>query len=170
MIITHNGNIVNFNNQIVSFLNNEGYLYYRWQITNLRNTTFNSMVQASEFVFRLDGVDQSEITGSATITNPNGSNPPSEEPGNLIDGNLNTKWLDFNFSSNGNVSNIIFQFSSPQTFNGYRWATANDEVNRDPISWNLSASNNGIDWTQLHSVTNFNTTSDRNTYQTPQTY
>jgi hypothetical protein len=145
------------------------YSYYRWQITASKTSPPNSnCVQASEFVFQLGGIDQS--MAGVTVTNPSGSNPVGEEPSKLVDGLLTTKGLDLNFVSNGNVTNFIFQFSSSKAFNGYRWATANDEESRDPKSWTIAGSNNGTTWTTLHTVTNFSATAARQTYQTAQTY
>jgi hypothetical protein len=106
-----------------------------------------------------------------TISNPGGSNPLGEQPPKLIDNNLNTKWLDFNIRTNG-YSNIIFDFGAGQMrkFNGYRWATANDNNGRDSKSWIVAGSNNGVNWTTLSTVTNFVPTINRNTWQSPQTY
>lgn len=163
--------------QAKTWLNNNGYwtsyinayTYYRWQITEPKTTPPNAnCVQAAEFVFRLNGVDQS--MAGVTVTNPSGNNPVGEEPSKLVDGNLNTKALDLNFVSNGNVTNFIFQFGSAKAFNGYRWATANDEESRDPKSWTIAGSNNGTTWTTLHTVSGFAATATRNTYQTAQTY
>lgn len=146
----------------------QSYIYYRWQITQAKTTPPQAnCVQASEFVFRLNGVDQS--MSGVTVTNPSGNNPVGEGPGNLVDGSVALKALDLNFVSNG-LTNFIFQFSSAKAFNGYRWATANDEESRDPKSWTIAGSNNGTSWTTLHTVTNFTATTTRNTYQTAQTY
>jgi hypothetical protein len=145
------------------------YTYYRWQITASKiNPPNANCVQASEFVFQLGGIDQS--MAGVTVTNPSGSNPVGEEPSKLVDGLLTTKGLDLNFVTNLNVTNFIFQFSSAKSFNGYRWATANDEEGRDPKSWTIAGSNNGSTWTTLHTVTNFSATATRQTYQTAQTY
>jgi hypothetical protein len=144
------------------------YLYYRWQITEAKTTPPNSdAVQASEFVFQIGGVDQS--MAGVTVTNPGGNNPVGETPPNLVDNNLTTKALDLNFVANG-LTNFIFQFGSARSFNGYRWATANDEETRDPKSWNVAGSNNGTTWTTLSTVSNFTATVARDTWQTPQTY
>ncbi len=146
-----------------------GYLYYRWQITEAKTTPPNSdCVQSAEFVFQIGGVDQS--MAGVTVTNPSGNNPVGETPPNLVDNNLTTKALDLNFVSNGNVTNFIFQFSSAKSFNGYRWATANDEESRDPKSWTIAGSNNGTTWTTLHTVSGFIATTARDTWQTAQTY
>ena len=144
------------------------YTYYRWQITQAKTTPPNSdCVQAAEFVFQIGGVDQS--MAGVTVTNPSGNNPVGETPPNLVDNNLTTKALDLNFVANG-LTNFIFQFSSAKSFNGYRWATANDEESRDPKSWTVAGSNNGTTWTTLSTVSNFTATVARDTWQTAQTY
>ena len=88
----------------------------------------------------------------------------------VIINSQSAKGLDLNFVSNGNVTNFVFQFTSAKAFNGYRWATANDEEGRDPKSWTIAGSNNGTTWTTLHTVSGFSATATRNTYQTAQTY
>jgi hypothetical protein len=144
------------------------YLYYRWQITQTKVTPpDNNAVQAAEFVFQIGGVDQSMV--GVTVTNPSGNNPVGETPPNLVDNNLTTKALDLNFVTNG-LTNFIFQFSSAKSFNGYRWATANDFDTRDPKSWTIAGSNNGTTWTTLSTVSNFTATVARDTWQTAQTY
>jgi hypothetical protein len=144
------------------------FIYYRWQITQTKTTPPDAnAIQASEFVFQIGGVDQS--MAGVTVTNPGGSNPSGETPSNLVDNNLTTKVVDINFVTNG-LSNFIFQFSSAKSFNGYRWATANDFESRDPKSWTIAGSNNGTTWTTLSTVTNFTATVARDTWQTPQTY
>jgi hypothetical protein len=142
------------------------YRYYRWRITNIKTASTN-MTQASEFVFALNGVDQS--MGGVTIANPNGSNPVGEEVGKLIDGNTNTKWLDSNITTNSRAD-AIMDFGSQKTFDGYRWATANDEEGRDPKDWTLSGSNDNSTWVTLHTVTGYVATSSRRTYIPVQTY
>ena len=152
--------------------NRKAYRYYRWQITAIKGTPLpnDGYVQAAEFVFQYNGTDRTTITSSATATNPSGSSPTGEEPPKLIDNNLATKWLDFNFTTNGNVSNFVFTFTSSYSFTGYRWATANDAEARDPKSWTLAGSPDGTNWTTLHTVTNFSATVARDTWQTAQTY
>lgn len=125
------------------------------------------MVQASEFVFTLNGTNQS--MSGVTITNPSGSNPVGEEVAKLIDGSVDTKWLDFNIFIN-NYADAIMDFGSQKTFNGYKWATANDEEGRDPKTWTVAGSNNGSTWVTLHTVTGFVATSSRKTYISNQTY
>lgn len=144
------------------------YRYIKWIITDLKNFSTANSVQVSEFVLQNNGVDIS-MSGS-TVTNPGGNNPVSEGPSNLKDGNTSTKLLDFNIKSSPFTSTIIFDMGSTTTFNGYRWATANDAEERDPKSWTISGSNDGTNYNTLHTVTGFTATVTRQAYQTAQSF
>jgi len=63
-----------------------------------------------------------------------------------------------------------FGVGQTRTFNGYRWATANDIEDRDPTVWTIAGSNDSIAWTPLHTVTGFTPTTARFTWQVAQTY
>lgn len=80
-------NSLNKNIDISSF----SYRYYNWRITDLLNLQSARMVQSAEFVFQINGVDQS--MNGVSIRNPLGSSPRNEEPSKLIDNNLSTKWF-----------------------------------------------------------------------------
>ena len=144
------------------------YRYVRWVITDLKNFSTANSLQVSEFVLRNNGVDIS-MSGS-TVTNPGGSNPGSEVPSNLKDGSTSTKFLDFNIKNSPFTSTVIFDMGSATIFNGYRKATANDAEERDPKSWTVSRSNDGTNYTTLHTVTGFSATSTRQAYQTAQSF
>ncbi|MDZ7744294.1 MAG: LamG-like jellyroll fold domain-containing protein [Candidatus Saccharibacteria bacterium] len=145
----------------------ENYRYVRWEITERKGPDI--AIQASEFELLLNG---SPVIwpGGTIATNPGGSNPASEGPEYAIDGNTGTKWLDFNFSNDdtsteGNsILDIDAGAGSTLTFDGYRWATANDVPDRDPITWNIYGSDNGTDWSLLDTRTQESITDDRNTY------
>jgi hypothetical protein len=144
------------------------YRYYRWLITETYSTPPNAnSTQSAEFVFQFFGADQS--MSGVTVTNPGGSNPEGEKPTELVDGNLRTKVLDLNFVSNG-FTDLVFDFGQPRGFNGYRWATANDEQSRDPKSWTIQGGADGINWDVLQEVNNFDSTATREEWQTPETY
>ena len=114
------------------------YRYYRFAPTQLRVTN-NCCVQLAEFEFLLDGVK----VGTPSVSNPSGSNPNGETPDLAVDGSLTTKWLDFNQGP------LVFDFGSATTVDGYRWSTANDATERDPIRWTLEGSANGTTWTLI---------------------
>jgi hypothetical protein len=151
-----------------SITSSPSYRYVRWIITDIKNFSTANSVQASEFVLQINSVDIS-MSGS-NATNPGGSNPGSEIPSSLKDANTGTKWLDFNIKNSPFTSTLIFDMGSATTFNGYRWATANDSEERDPKSWTVSGSNDGTNYTTLHTVTGFTATVTRQAYQTAQSF
>ncbi|OUV13377.1 MAG: hypothetical protein CBC46_07130 [Verrucomicrobiaceae bacterium TMED86] len=111
------------------------YRYYRFTPTQLRVTN-NCCVQLAEFEFLLDGVK----VGTPSVSNPGGSNPGGETPDLAVDGSLTTKWLDFNQGP------LVFDFGSATTVDGYRWSTANDATERDPVRWILEGSDDETNW------------------------
>ena len=127
-----------------------GYRYLRWTITSRRGGT--NSVQASEFEVLAEGVP----LPIASVSNPLGSSPSRELPANLIDGNVGSKWLDFNFASMTATvigqSSVLFDLGSVRAVDGYRWYTANDDAARDPVSWTLEASLDATEWTLLDAV------------------
>lgn len=133
----------------------QAYTYYRWSITAVRS----SGCQASEFVFKLDGVDQSMagVTASAV------SAYASEGPDKLVDGNVGTKWYTGTTPSAGSPLVFTFTFPSARTFNGYRWSTANDADGRDPKTWKIFGSQDNSNWIELDDVVDYPTTTSRNT-------
>jgi hypothetical protein len=74
----------------------------------------------------------------------NTSNGNENSP-KLIDNNINTKFLLFNFSTEW----AMLEFATPQTSGAYTMTSANDAPDRDPKDWTIEGSNNGMDWTVL---------------------
>ena len=116
------------------------YQYYRFTTTQ---TAGDSMIQVSEFDLINDGnkVDYTNLT----VSNPGGNSPANEDPPKIIDGDINTKWLDFN------IAPLVFTFNAPVTIDSYNFATANDFLNRTPISWTFEGSANGATWVEIDS-------------------
>lgn len=142
------------------------YPYFRFTQTQLRAPA--NSIQLAEFQFIKSGAPLS-LTG-VTVTNPGGNFPGGEPPEALIDGNLGTKWLDFNKQA------VVFQFPDgpdgdtdpdPVTIDSYNFATANDATERDPVSWTFEGSLDGVTWEIIDLRTNNPTTLARQTYQTP---
>lgn len=67
-----------------------------------------------------------------------------EIAGNVIDSNVNTKWLDRN-----STSWLQFEMEEPETVIKYALTSANDFSSRDPKNWKFEGSNDGEDWTTL---------------------
>ena len=92
-----------------------------------------------------------------------------ETPDKAVDGDVNTKWLDFRANSGASASSrasvwLQFNFTSPVKLSSYRWCTANDFEERDPAAWRLLGSNDGATWVVLDKVEGFRATSKRNRF------
>ncbi len=134
------------------------YRYYRFRTTAVRGAVIEA-VQISEIEFYYSGTKIS--FAGATATNPGGSNPAGEEPDKAIDGNTNTKWLD------GNILRLVIDFGVGvrKVADAFRFATANDAINRDPLQWVVEGSNDNSTWTALHTQnTNASITTSRFTF------
>ena len=91
-----------------------------------------------------------------------GRHPRGEHPYQAMDGNLGTKFLDFEYGD------LIVNFGAPVAVASYDWATANDAPARDPTKWTLEGSNDGATWTTVddtYSSNPFSPTDDRQAYQ-----
>jgi hypothetical protein len=128
------------------------YRYYSFVPTAFRGV--DDSVQLSEFEVQLGGV---RLAG-ATASNPGGNSPGGEGPAQANDGDVNSKWLDFN------KSRLVLDFGAPVAADGYTWATANDGEGRDPVSWRVEGSQDQVHWVPLHIVTDYATPTARNTY------
>tara|TARA_R100001198_G_C5150289_1_gene160053 strand:- start:161 stop:718 length:558 start_codon:yes stop_codon:yes gene_type:complete len=138
---------------------NTGYRYIKWHITDIENISA-SMTQISELYLKSNGSNIS--WGSATVTNPNGSNPSSQGPEKLIDGIETNKALDFNVDvNNGSIFIIDAGYGNDFDFDSYYFVTGNDYPDRDPITWTIEGSNDGTNYTVLDTVTNATITSSR---------
>lgn len=94
------------------------------------------------------GTDITDLGGTISAQYQTGS-PAGEAYTNLIDNNLNTKYLTFNASGW-----IQYQAPSSYVVKSYSISSANDFPERDPLSWTLQGSNNGSTWTTIDTRTN----------------
>ena len=95
-----------------------------------------------------------DLTGLATITvSDDNSGGPNANEGSLklIDNNINTKFLIFNYHSEFWVQQ---NFEDAQVVNRYTITSANDASGRDPKTWTLEGSNDGENWVELDSRSN----------------
>ncbi|HEY6081851.1 MAG TPA: discoidin domain-containing protein [Chitinophagaceae bacterium] len=90
-------------------------------------------------------------------TNPNDQ---GENSSHLIDNNIYSKFLIFNFTA---PAWMQLQYATPQYSGAYTITSANDAPGRDPKSWQILGSNDGINWTVLDQQMN---QSFANRYQT----
>jgi hypothetical protein len=90
-----------------------------------------------------------------------------ETPKCAVDGDLETKWLDFradfrNSAERRSAVWLQFKFAEPTKLSGYKWYSANDFEERDPRDWRLLGSNDGANWVVVDVVQGFRATPDRN--------
>ena len=131
--------------------------YLKWQLKKTRNVPTGSTIQATEFYLYLNGEKHnwdSNIAVTCDISVYSGY-----EADKLVDGNLNTKFAAIWGSSQTNECNIVFSLGETITLDGnsyYSYVTGNDEVSRDPISWILYGSADGVNWEKLDERTDVN--------------
>lgn len=143
------GPICDFNTDVATCCQpGAAFLYYRFTTLQLRNAfnARNTVLQLSEFYFFFLGVrlDRAGII-AYTI---NGNNPTKEDPSRSIDDNWDTKWLDFKTSA------IIYRWPQLVAIDSFTYVTANDEPDRDPVSFVLHGSQDGNVWVSLSTQTN----------------
>ena len=148
------------------------YQYFRFKIEG-RKGNDDGMVQIAELKLYNGDTDitqqKSQQYYDSSTKNVDGKTyPDGEAPGNLVDGNVETKWLDRRLkdgSSQESRDAVWFAvgFSEPKQVTKYEWFTAGDVPDRDPSAWRLQGSNNpDVDgWVDLDVRSGFEATSDR---------
>jgi hypothetical protein len=139
------------------------YRYLRWLMTKTTGPDNNGLgaIQACDLVLLYNGATVS-WGPSASATNPDGDNVPSELASNLLDYNINTKWCDNTYGTTSfGTSTIYIDNVNPIVFNSYYYVTANDSPNRDPVSWTLAVSNDNSNWSILDTQSNVTITDNR---------
>lgn len=77
---------------------------------------------------------------------PTSNNSPSNEgAANAFDGNVGTKYLNFDKQNAG----VTVKLSQGRVVQKFTITTANDAVERDPASYKLYGSNDGVNWTLI---------------------
>jgi hypothetical protein len=71
------------------------------------------------------------------------NSPPGEGPNNAFDNNSSTKYLNFDKKNAG----VTVQLNTGRVVTGFTITTANDFSGRDPTSYKLYGSNDGVTWT-----------------------
>lgn len=102
--------------------------------------------------------------GATVATNPDGNGVAAR----LIDGELGLKWIDGSWpnGSTTGVSTLVLDAGAGAelAFDGYRYATGGDVPGRDPVSWTLAVSDDGVAWTEVASVAQATITDLRQTW------
>ena len=139
------------------------YRYLRWLMTQTTGADNNGLgaIQVCDLVLLYNGATFS-WGPSASATNPDGANVPSEQADKLLDYNINTKWCDNTYGTTSfGTSTVYIDNVNPIFFNSYYYVTGNDSPDRDPVSWTLAVSNDNSTWTVLSTQSNVGITSSR---------
>ncbi len=136
-----------------------GYRYYRWYITETRDTTL-AIVQAGEFRLLKDGVD---LTAPIAITQPGGFTGTGTESFDKLWNLTSAKWCDTGFGTRG-FADPTFDFGAPVEANQWAYMTANDTSGRDPRDFTIQGSNDLSSWTTVHTSVGFLPTTARDTW------
>jgi hypothetical protein len=99
-----------------------------------------------------------QVSNNGIIASNVGGGRGDGAPRLLFDNNVGSKW------GAGVSHDILFTYPNTITMNQYKFATANDFPEQNPISWRLSYSLNGVNYILLDTIVNFPTTTDRNTF------
>ena len=110
------------------------------------STTRNMAVDVGNIIQSPDGIDV----------------PAGEQASNLIDGDINSKFLSFSTSVT-----IIFEAQKAYLLKSYNIVSANDQPNRDPLLWTLEGSNNKETWSIIDTQSDqtFSGRGTRNSYE-----
>jgi len=137
------------------------YKYLRWSMTKNRANSTSTAIQMAEF--GLYDWNWNKLTRpSWASVDCNQSYVYNEWPSNLIDWSLYTK-----FNTWGSYSDPLWltitlwadvDFS---VYNTYKWYTANDAPERDPVSWTIELSNDWNNWITVDTVANAEITTSR---------
>jgi hypothetical protein len=94
-----------------------------------------------------DPEEDGTLTGTITAGGP--AARPNEDPPQALDNNTGTKWL--SFIPEEQFYQFRFAGGNREAVNGYTITSANDASNRDPYTWTLSGSNDGVNFTIVDS-------------------
>ncbi|MDN3492738.1 DUF4998 domain-containing protein [Winogradskyella bathintestinalis] len=128
------------------------YKYYRMSITANNG---EGLFQLSEWRLYERDVPQIDFTEylltalTVNIENNDGSGG-AEGSLKVVDGDTNTKFLIFNYTTDFWIQQ---EFFNAAISNRYTLTSGNDAAGRDPKNWTLSGSNDGTTWTDLDTRT-----------------
>ena len=150
-----------FATSAVSFPNDQYFVGYRVSFPDIRNAAAANSMQIGEIELLADQLSLlSDVTRPGDMVTgfnaagPGASWPANENPANAIDNNTGTKYLNFGTTGNGGGSGtggptglvVTPSYLDPTLVNGLSLTSANDWSQRDPASYELYGSNDGINF------------------------
>jgi hypothetical protein len=129
------------------------YRYVRW-LVNERQSFPEDVLQVADFRLRHRGsVVAWDPRVDCQVPEGTFGGGGTEGPDKLVDNNSSTKMVLLNFAlSTGTVTGyarIVIDNKVPIEFDAYDFVTGNDFPGRDPATWTLEGSEDGVAWTML---------------------
>jgi len=128
---------------VVSVSNSTAYSSYRMLFPTLKG---DSLMQVADVAYYTtsDGSGSTALSASDPILAIHAAQdslyPGNESPAKVIDGAVDTKYLNFGKLNSG----LIVTPGGPTTVDGFQITTANDWAERDPATWALYGTNDAI--------------------------
>ena len=128
----------------INFSTKPAYRFFRMSMTKADNAVNDEITLSGVELYGLAITRQNLITSANGLTvSTDGFS--GEGVDRLIDGSSTTKYC-ANFSTS---TMINYEANEPFVVNTYAITSANDEAGRDPKTWTLEGSNDGVEWTVL---------------------
>lgn len=155
---THTGRVIVRDGKLVfRNLPQEGFRHYRFQLTGTRSVKNapDALMQFSELKLYNGETDVTPLRSGWSCGSK--SHHATWMPDKVLDGALDTKWVDMTFRDEGDWSNCWIQvdYAEAQPLTAYAFYTANDATWRDPGSWRLMASSDGDEWYVIDEVIDY---------------
>ncbi|MGM9477795.1 PKD domain-containing protein [Pedobacter sp. GSP4] len=123
--------------------NGQGYSAAKEVVLNVVDPTINYSICGENYM--------KTIGGKFSVNLEAGAGPNSAEGSSkLVDQDITTKFLQAGFDG---TQKCTFELKTPQVVGAYTLTSGNDAADRDPRFWILQGSLDGIQYTDLHTVT-----------------
>ncbi|WP_406825248.1 PKD domain-containing protein [Pedobacter sp. KACC 23697] len=123
--------------------NGQGYSASKEVLLNIVDPNFDPTKIGENYMQTVGGIFSVNIDANAGPNSAEGSKK-------LVDGDITTKFLQAGFDG---TQRCTFELATPQVVGAYTLTSGNDWEDRDPRYWILQGSIDGIQYTDLHTVT-----------------
>ncbi len=123
--------------------NGQGYSAAKEVILNIVDPNFDPTKIGENYMQTVGGIFSVNLEAGAGPDSNEGSKK-------LVDGDITTKFLQAGFDG---TQRCTFELKTPQVVGAYTLTSGNDAEDRDPRYWILQGSIDGIQYTDLHTVT-----------------
>ncbi|PWS31950.1 PKD domain-containing protein [Pedobacter paludis] len=123
--------------------NSQGYSAAKEVLLNIVDPNFDPTKIGENYIQTIGGIFSVNLEAGAGPDSGEGSKK-------LVDGDTKTKFLQAGFDG---TQKCTFELKTPQVVGAYTLTSGNDAEDRDPRYWILQGSLDGIQYTDLHTVT-----------------